>query len=253
MPGYDRSTRHHRDAWSFLELADGMREAIHVLRTGVGPEVKLIGFFHDWGCVVGSVYANRAAARGDRKELIPDRLILMDVLLPPRKVNYKSFSWNEKYQGMIVLLYQLPLAFSFWLDRYISRVMALMVLSMAVRIIPLLLLKHPKDLQHLEEKRAVKSPYLTYPYYHALKSLVTLQKREFAYCSLPTDLTKMPVLFLHGQCKKVALHVRQGEDLLNRENEKGNASKVAVIPNGGHWFYLHDLDECWGYIQAFLT
>ena len=251
LPGYDQSTR--RDSWSFLEIADGMREAIQVLRTSVGrPEVKLIGVFHDWGCVVGSMYANRAVARGDCQELIPDRLILLDVLLPPRTMSYKSFSWKEIWQGMIVVLYQLPLAFAFWLDRYVSRVMALAVLSMTARIISLLLLKHPKDLQHLEEKQAIKAPQLAYPYYHAWKSLATLQTGEFAYCSLPMDLTKMPVLFLHGKCKRIELHFQQGENLLHRENENGNGSKVAAIPNGGHWFYLHDLDECWGHIQDFL-
>jgi pimeloyl-ACP methyl ester carboxylesterase len=250
LPGYDRTLRH--DLWSFHEIVDGLREAIQVLRQDVKPELKLFGIFHDWGCLVGTMYANRAVAIEDRKELIPDRLILLDVLLSPRGARRPSLSRKTLYQGMVFVLYQFPLAVAFWLYRYISKTLACAVLSLTGRIIPSLLLHHPTDLKHLEERQALQAPQLAYPYYHAWKSLFTLQTKEFAYCYLPKDLTSMPVLFLHGQHKKIPLHVQQGEDALNQENEKGNRSKVVAIPNGGHWFYLSDLDECWGHIQAFL-
>jgi pimeloyl-ACP methyl ester carboxylesterase len=250
LPGYDRTME--RDLWSFLEIADGLREAIQVLRKDVKPELKLFGIFHDWGCVVGTMYANRAVANEDRKELIPDRLILLDVLLSPRGARRSSLSRKDVYQGMVFVLYQIPLAIAFLIYRYISKALACAVLSMTGLILPSLLLNHPTDLKHLEERQALKAPQLAYPYYHAWKSLITLQKKEFAFCYLPKDLVNMPVLFVHGQHKKIPLHVQQGEDMLNKENEKGNRSKVAAIPNGGHWFYLSDLDECWGHIQAFL-
>ena len=144
--------------YSFAEWRSAMREAIKVLRKhSTNKAAKLVGMFHDWGCLLGLQYTNQCIAEEAHEQqthhhqhqqqqqqassslLIPDKIVLLDVLMGPHpktRLEYYSSKHadtgllssvsgtsflNKLYTAWAIASYQFSSAFCWWLHHYISK------------------------------------------------------------------------------------------------------------------------------------
>jgi pimeloyl-ACP methyl ester carboxylesterase len=265
IPGYDEEKKQEqwKDGYSFEDWVACLREAVKALRAQAKDNnAKLTGIFHDWGCVAGLMYTNRSLQEGLR-ELIPDQLVLLDILLGPHpktkdKPRVVIPKLTQFHTTMSLIIYQLALAKTWFLQRYVSQHLALAYLSISTVVLKVLRLLPGSDADspHILPKtsrKAFKILYMTYPYYIAWKAILTGNARStFRSAYLPLDLNRTPILFLWGASKHFQLHSFKAVALLERENKNGGRSRVVRVENAGHWLYLQQEDLCFEKIKTFL-
>jgi pimeloyl-ACP methyl ester carboxylesterase len=268
LPGYDDRPdkpwkEHKKEGYSFNEWVSTIRVAVKALRsesTHEGGRTKLIGFFHDWGVIAGSIWANRTVEEGSPDA--PDELVLFDVLGPPHPEmkdvpQAKKPSVNEI---VVTLAYRIVLGVSFGLQLYMSKALALVFFI--IGFIPLGILRlsplYKIDSAIIEARKGMtfeRKIYMAYPYFYMLKSiLLGRSKTDFTAFSLPLDLNKTPVLYMFGTCKRIMFHDFAAVHVLEREAKEGwSKSDAVAVDHAGHWLYIHQKDACMEAVKAFMS
>lgn len=264
LPGYDKPG--YKDGYSFHDWSYCMQEATKALRaqSTATPTAKFTGIYHDWGCVAGGMFST-SALESNSSGLIPDEIILFDVGMPPHpKADTKNLPVEGSilttlYTVLVTFSYQIVLAKSFLLQRYISKYLAYLQYLIGFTVLKLLRLVPLGNVDgpHVQE-RAKALPYdhflyMAYPYYNVWKAILTgkAAKEVNGFC-LPLDLKKTPVLYLYGTEKNIHFHDPKSVALLQREEEQGHRSKVVGVQNAGHWLYVQQEDICFQEISKFL-
>lgn len=260
LPGYESSSNFHlaRDGYTFLEWVVYVQEAVKSLRAlSTNPEAKLIGVFHDWGCLAGHMFANRAV-ESNLTDIMFDRLVLFDVLLPPHPRAHKpllALSPREKLFLQVGVLYQVVLAMIWLMQRYVNRYMAWVAYTIWMQVLGLLGLLPicPDEVSNLMTrypKQAFTMLYRTYPYYGLWKAILgkTIMQ-SFAGAFLPLDLNRTPVLFMYGAAKPFALHDHYALAIIE---QNGYPCRVVSVEQAGHWLFLQQPELCFQHVKDFI-
>lgn len=255
-------TANKLSGYSFDEMTGSLREAVKALRAeSTNKDAKLIGIFHDWGMAPGTMYTNRTLEEGT-EDLIPDRLVIFDVLAPPhpKATDVPTTRKDTFYETFVTLAYRAVFAAAFGLRRYISKFLAQAVFLSGMITLTVLGLGPSLDIDNkVFEQRQKKPPldrfvYMAYPYYYALKSMVSGNlEQDFPGMSLPLDLARTPVLYMYGTEKRIMFHDRRSVAMLENENKKGGKSKVVVVEKAGHYLYVQQEDICMKEAVKFVT
>lgn len=292
LPGFG-SREGSSDGYSFVEWRSAVRAAVRALCDhSTHPEPSLTGIFHDWGCLAGLMYTNHALGIGGDKDdktiteasmrstrvhddvvktRVPDQLVLFDVLLGPHRDDDKknigrtlnneaSPSWSQKLWTLVgVTTYQLVMAQTWLLHRYVHRVVAFLysglcttLVLMPLRLVPLTL----ADYLHVwcpgTLGKALELPRYAFPYYHAWKAVLRGRvSQTFPGAHLPAS-GSIPILYLYGDSKPFPLHAPRGLDTLLEEDCRHARSRVVRVEKAGHWLYLQRPDVCWAHVKHFL-
>jgi hypothetical protein len=159
LPGFDDRPEkpwrsHHKEGFTFLEMVASLHEATKVLRAhSTNPKAKFTAVFHDWGCLVGLMFTNRAlkmsskeqddnsSDKQDQHAFTPDQVVLFDVCLAPHpKATSVPVSPRQSMQCIVYDLsvqvaYRLHLALCFVLQRYRFRQMATSLLDVGFSLL----------------------------------------------------------------------------------------------------------------------
>jgi pimeloyl-ACP methyl ester carboxylesterase len=271
LPGYDGDvTSHPKDGYSFADHAVCLREAVKALRshsTKSVDETQLTAIFHDWGVVPGFKYTNEVLA-DNSKDLIPDQLVIFDVLLgmhpktpnKPQLIEQPS-KFSEVRKAVITMAYQCSYAITFLLQRYVSKYLAAlhcMVMHLILKLFHCLPFssgdfKYYAELFPMPSASLFRLAYMSYPYLHLWHAIFSGKvKSVLTNCFLPLDLKQTPVLFLYGADKPIFFHDEKVLALLNREQQQGNRSQVVKVKNAGHWLYRQQEDQCFQEVAKYL-
>jgi pimeloyl-ACP methyl ester carboxylesterase len=274
LPGFDDRPEkpwrnHHKEGFTFLEMVASLHEATKVLRAhSTNPKAKFTAIFHDWGCMLGLMFTNRALNlleqddSSDQHAFTPDQVVLFDVCLgahpkatnvpvPPRQTMQYII-----YDLSVQVAYRLLLAVCFLLQYYISSQMAAYVFQFGFLLLHILRLSPVRAIDN-KMPRAPKDPkrlaYMAYPYYYLWKAILTGKVvTDLAGAHLPKDLVETPVLYLYGLDKNIHFHQDDGLCLLQQEHEQGRRSNVIAVEEAGHWLYQHQAEICFAKVDAFI-
>ena len=190
------------------------------------PQFTVI--FHDFGVLPGLMYVNQSIEENDypydndfgdernNNRILPDRIVLLDVLLEPHG-KFKTpdqimqLSPYTTYELLVYLAYRGTFACAFAMLRFLhSEVIGLVTLWILYTLVILLGLAplHPRsqDVKLLNQRRMDQFHliYTFYPYYHIFQALLfNRNKKELVHGCLPLDLVKTPILYLYGEDKNV--------------------------------------------------
>ncbi len=277
LPGYDDRPPEkswdtfHKDGYTFDEMTNAIREAVKVLRkestysnNNNNNKAKLIGIFHDWGVVPGTIWTNRTLQ--DPQSDYPNEIILFDVLGPVHRnlkhdiptPHHKQTYW-EKF---IEIYYRVVFAISFILQRYVSKYIALLWFILGTGIMNVLRIGPtlPIDDQVFKQRHVPLSPfrifYMAYPYYYMFKMFFKNGQFHtfFNEMSIPKDLKQTPVLYLYGTEKRIMFHDDGAVKYLQRERREGRSKSDAIaVENAGHWLYIQQPDLCLKNVIEFMS
>lgn len=274
LPGYDDRedkawTEHktsHPSGYSFPEMAATFREAAKALRSEsshTSSKPKLTGIFHDWGVIPGAIWANKSLE--DSPENAPDELVYFDVLPDPHPETIVSESRGPKIaltEIIAGIYYQLVLAFSFMIQRYVGNIFAVMSFTIGflpLSIFPFIAPLCQIDMDVINAKQSTPSMdrilYMAYPYFNiwrlGIRKMKSFVKDQSA--SLPKDLTRTPVLYLYGTEKNAQWHKRSAVKHLQRQSrEKKSKSNAIAVENAGHYLYIQKPDFCLECVKNFI-
>jgi pimeloyl-ACP methyl ester carboxylesterase len=285
LPGFDDRPdkpwkNHHKEGFTFLEVVASLHEATKVLRAySTNPEAKFTAIFHDWGCLVGLMFTNRALTleEDDSSEhhhhaFTPDQVVLFDVCLgahpkatnvpvpPPKTLLYFL------YDLAVQVSYRLLLALCFLLQYYVSSKMAANLFDYGFLVLNILRLSPVRAIDNNLSATAPTDPqdykhritYMAYPYYYLWKVIFRGKLDEdggivdLAGVHLPKDLTTTPVLYMYGLDKNIQFHQDDGLCLLEHEHEQGRRSNAIAVKDAGHWLYKQQADICFAQVDAFI-
>jgi pimeloyl-ACP methyl ester carboxylesterase len=266
LPGYhDRGDKPWTDhmknkpsGYSFDEMATAYQEAEKALRCeSTCPSPKLTGIFHDWGVVPGTFWANRAAADGSG----PDELIYFDVLEIPLHPDYLDLPKAGKDSALktfTMSAYRVVLAGAFICQRYLGSIIGAMFLIFGSILLKLMNLAPVKAIDEVTQKKySILSPisrllYMCYPY-AKLFTRTAMETFTGEHYRLPSDFSKMPVLYLYGKEKNFMLHSDLVVKVLEREHKENRSKSNAIgLENAGHYLYLQEPDLCLKYVIEFM-
>jgi pimeloyl-ACP methyl ester carboxylesterase len=268
LPGYDNrpempwKKKMWKEGYSFDDWVSCLREAVKTLRrySTSNNQAKLTLCLHDWGCVAGLQFTNQSI-KDAASDLIPDQLIILDVLLGPHpKTVDKPCPVTSKlttiYTGVATASYWVSLATTWLLQRYVSSYLAGAYFALAYAVLFILRLTPggAVDSVYLQTKSFdfFHLMYMAYPYFYVCKAILTNNPLRGAF--LPFDLKRTPILYLYGTAKNFHFHDPVGLELLERESQQeGHRSRVVPIRKGGHWFYHQEPQQCLEHIQAFVN
>ena len=274
-PGYDDAlelTAYPKAGFTFEDWVPTLREAVKALRNYSEKPVEettLTGVFHDWGVIMGCMYANLVVdeQEHDALGLKLDRLVLYDVLLPPHR---KCEDWDrsKKYENktpwhyFCLMAYQLFLAGAFLSSRYFPKYLTLVYYGIGSGIMQVLG-TYPvsqSDTEYVEANLNVREMkvlqriwYMAYPYFQFWKQIFTGKMRDLLRpLSLPKDLVETPVLYLYGASKRYDLGDANAVELLKQQEQAtGRHSRVVEVKDAGHWLYYQQPDICFDAMQEF--
>jgi pimeloyl-ACP methyl ester carboxylesterase len=271
LPGYDDRPdkpwqSHRKGGYTFQEMSNCIRETVKVLRKESSKdrkEVKLIGIFHDWGVMPGTVWANQTLEGDDINDDSPDELIIFDVLTSVHKDQKNDVPEHIKQplkEKFITWTYQLIFASSFAVYNYISKPLSLLVFLSSMILGPLGLSPTLEIDNKVFETRkppldVFRMIFMTYPYFYAYKAIFTGKIGElFGYATLPKDLKKTPTLYLYGTEKRIQFHDYGALAYLEREGKENRSKSNAIaVENAGHFLYLHQTDVCMRHVLNFMA
>ncbi len=177
------------------------------------PQFTVI--FHDFGVLPGLIFVNRSIEEQNDDlgghVIIPDRIVLLDVLLEPHgrfKSQHLDLSPYTTHELLVYLAYRGTFASAFAMLQYISEAIGLFTFRILYTFVILLGLAplHPRghDVSLLHERKMDQhhQVYTFYPYYHLFQALL-FNKHDLMYGCLPLDLVKTPILYLYGEEKNV--------------------------------------------------
>jgi hypothetical protein len=293
LPGFDDRPdkpwkSHHKDGFTFLEMVASLHEATKVLRAhSTNPKAKFTAVFHDWGCLIGLIFTNRALQMSSKEQndntsdhhaFTPDQVVLFDVCLKPHPkatnvpVAPRRSIQYILYDISVQVAYRLHLALCFLLQHYGFRQMATYLLDVGffllnlfhlspVRVIDKKLFSVPKvapsadnDANANAQDNKERLAYMAYPYYYLYKVVLTgRMNNELAGAHLPRDLTATPILYLYGVDKNIQFHQDDGVCLLQQEHEQGRSRSNAIaVQDAGHWLYQQRQEYCFAQVNAFI-
>ena len=198
LPGYDHHhTNFRREGYTMDEMAATVREAAKVLCSFAPPTAKLTGVFHDWGCIVGAIGANRLEADDTAPHKF-GKVVYFDVL-PPVHSSLGIKRSYSLYQWVVFPTYTSILALMHLISRYISWILAAIILQIGMVLVPITGLAPlgaiDQDTYYKRRPRPslYKTVYMCYPYYQMYKTLVLKRlgklKKSVEY-HLPADVDK---------------------------------------------------------------
>ncbi|KAL3902681.1 MAG: hypothetical protein SGILL_010739 [Bacillariaceae sp.] len=269
-PGYDDAldvTAYPKEGFTFEDWIPTLREAVKALRKYSQKSVEqttLTGIFHDWGVVMGCMYANQVV---EEKDLKLDRIVIYDVLLPPHR-KCKDWDRTKKYENKSLwnyccfMIYQLFLAGAFLCNRYLPKYLTLVYYMVGSAFMQLLgtFPVSQSDTEYIEASLNVREMstlhriwYMSYPYFQFWKHVFTGNMRDlYRQLSLPQDLVETPVLYLYGASKRYDLGDANAVELLKQQEQtEGRHSRVLEVKNAGHWLYYQQPDICFNAMQKF--
>ena len=251
------------------EWITSLRAAEKTLKEKTGfSNATLTYVFHDWAVIPGTILVNRSLkeqndnAAGSIQS--NQQLVLLDILpdsahreepnrpKAPEKVSVKE---NAKK-----ILYMILMAIAFWVNRYISKYLALIIAGVGMLFLKLLgvaPIGSAFDTSYGEETfkgdRMWRSVYMMYAYYQTLKALASGNVKEvFGGYHLPR-LNQVPVLFLYGKDKDFRFHDEKLVTFMKEYGESTSTKTNAIgIENAGHWLYLEQEDACYHALQKFV-
>lgn len=269
IPGFDDRpekpwTDHCKDGYSFQEWTVALKEAVKTLRLhSTNPEATLTFIAHDWGSLLALFYTH-SCLRDDLKELLPDQLVLLDVLLFPHPKMIDEPKSNipirtRLYQSVALLSYQVVLASLFFLQRYVSRFLAVIYYGLSFLLLGLVGLI-PVTFQDMAYHRSCpvsrqlyRSLYMAYPYFNLWKAILTGKTRtSLEGAHLPLDLVKTPILYMYGANKRFHFHSYEGLAILEGQADMGHRSRVVRVQGAGHWLHIQQQETCLQEIVKFL-
>jgi hypothetical protein len=290
LPGFDDRPEkpwrsHHKAGFTFLEAVASLHEATKVLRAqSTNPEAKFTAIFHDWGCLVGLMFTNRALKMCSQEQndnsskeqgqhaFTPDQVVLFDVCLAPHPKATKVPVPPRRsiqyilYDLSVQVAYRLHLALCFLLQRYRFHQMATHLLEFGFSLLNLLHLGPVRAIDNKLSSVVIarsdanamdykeRLAYIAYPYYYLYKVVLTgNMKTQLAGAHLPQDLTATPVLYLYGVDKNIQFHQDNGVCLLQQEHEQGRSRSNAIaVQEAGHWLYQQQAEYCFAHVNAFI-
>jgi len=279
LPGYDDRPEdgvpwesHPPDGFSFDRCERAVREASKALRkvsTHDCPDFT--GIFHDWGAIVGSLWAQRVEVEARDTPgavLKPNKIVFFDVLNGPSPTMQGLIKESDcKVPGptlhqMMVHAYMGVHAMSFWISRYLSRHLAAAVGTFCLALMFLLGLypvylpdaRSRADLYGQKQMGLHRMTYMSFMYSRMITDFLRSPSLSYSPGQLHEDWKEMPILFLFGTEKRTIFHSSVSLDMLQREEkEKRSLSKAVAIEGAGHWMYLQKQDECLKYVLEFMN
>ena len=269
LPGFHDSPQkpwreYRNNGYSFDEMVNAFREATKILESSnvyektTGEKPRLIGIFHDWGVIVGTMFINRY------KEEYPDRkveMIMFDVLGPPHPEMdtdlIPKIAPSSLYEIYIGVGYRFIYALMHLAQRYLHEKVA------NVLFVPLMLIKkfclsptYKIDAKVFQSRKTpldrLRMMYMAYPYVKLFEAMFTGKSQKlFQDFSLPKDLEKTPILCMYGTEKKIMFHDRRSIQILKSTKGKSNAIGV---DNAGHWLQTEGqkMEYCLEKVKEFL-
>lgn len=282
FPGFDymsfseqKFSGYKKSGFTFDEVTCCVRDAADLLfqehsnsmalPSSSGKHTTFTLMTHDWGAVIGHIFINRAIEEPSFTQHKPDRLVMLDVLMPPHpKSNYREMlKGHEIYKytlrdNMLALSYRTAFAISFAAMQFVSETIGLVVMAILSTIIFRILNLNPLlgvDDEHM--KKCIKDPkhflYMMYPYYQMFKEVFKGSGNVFEAATLPADLKETPVLYIYGAEKNVMFHDYRSVALLEKEEKEGlSKSRVVRLDESGHWMYCQKPEVCDDEIRNFL-
>lgn len=266
IPGYDDRPgdgvpweSHPREGFGFDELAKTFRAAAKTLRgvsTHASPE--LVGIFHDWGCVAGSVWAKQVEEESIGR---PGKIVYFDVLMSAPKWAKtdplpKGAIQRPSFRTMISAVYQPLLAATSTLYTFVSKHLGLATLLLSsiclrsVRLLPTYPWDNSKALYGTNAIGLMRMTHMTFLYRKLFVDYVFKKKPPIA---LHNDWKKMPILYLYGKNKRASFHSPTSLALLEREfSAKRSLSKAVGLDGAGHWLYNQKQEECLEHVVDFI-
>ncbi|KAL9185612.1 hypothetical protein ACHAXT_003389 [Thalassiosira profunda] len=275
-PGFDEASYlqskfrgFRRRGFTFDEVTRCIREAAKQLfaeyyKASDGEERAKPQFtviFHDFGVVTGLMFVNRSLEEECFTEHVPDRIVLLDILLGPhpkcrdKPRDIASYTPREK---LVYLAYRGTNAASFTLMRYVSESVGLFVFGMLWSVVSLLGLGPLRPIDGMLLKQRRMNPfhmlYTFYPYHYLFRAMLGNTSRiDLAHAHLPLDLVRTPVLFLYGTEKNVMFHDHRSFAILEREERENKSNcRIVKVEGAGHWMYCQRPEVCEREIRDFL-
>ena len=96
--------------------------------------------------------------------------------------------------------------------------------------------------------------YMAYPYKRIIELALQgkMDKTFVQECySMPSDLTRTPVMHILGKSKPYSLSDANGLLQLQHEESCGRPSRVVEVEDAGHWCYVTQPDVCFKAFQSF--
>lgn len=280
LPGFDDRPEkpwksHHKEGFTFLEMVASLHEATKVLRAhSTNPKAKFTAIFHDWGCLAGLMFTNRALileeddSSDHHHAFTPDQVVLFDVCLgahpkatnvpvpPPKSLLYFLYDLS------VQVSYRFVLAACFLLQYYVSSQMAAKLFDYGFLLLNLLHLSPVRAIDNKlssvqasegAEDYKQRLTYIAYPYYYLWKVILTgTLDKDLPGIHLPKDLTTTPVLYMYGLDKNIHFHQDDGLCLLQHEHAQGRRSNAIAVKDAGHWLYKQQADVCFAQVDAFI-
>ena len=283
LPGFDDLPEkpwktHYRDGYTFNEMALAFKAgATSLLKEAVDStdtkreDIDYTVLLHDWGVVVGMIQVNRAVEEEAELSkpslsLVPNQVVLMDVGLPfhPKdngRPKQRRLTFPDRtvpfWEACSEIYYRAYLAFTFFCQRYVSRVLAMLVLALGSLIMKVFRLSPIKaiDGKTLEDRKLdpFRFAYMCFPYFMAAKAVLTgkASTEIEEHATLPV-LDDIPVLYMFGMDKNIQFHDNNLVDCLGKMEQQGSRSRAVAMEKGGHWFYLQQPVETFQHIHKFL-
>ncbi|GFH46150.1 hypothetical protein CTEN210_02624 [Chaetoceros tenuissimus] len=242
LPGFHDSTEkpwreYRKNGYTFDEMVNAFREATKILESRniyektTGEKPRLIGIFHDWGVVPGTMFINRY------RQEYPDRKVEMvkfDALGPPHPEMetdlIPKIAPSSLYEIYICLGYRFIFALIHLAQRYLPEKLANDVYTI----------------------RPLRMMYMAYLYVILFKAMFTGKSQKlFQDFSLPKDFGKTPVLYMYGTDKRIMLHDYRSVQIL--KSSKGKSTAISV-EDAGHWLYTEGqkMEYCLEKVKEFL-
>jgi len=259
LPGYDHQQAKNKwEGYSMDEMVATVRDAAKMLCSFAPPTAKLTGIFHDWGCIVGAVGANRLEADDSAPQKF-GKLVYFDVLPPshPSHAIPKSYSWH---QWVVFPCYSLILTFIHLISRYMSWIAGALILIVGTIMVPFTGLA---PLRTIDEETyfgrtfvpSIRTRvYMCYPYYQlykawVLKKLGMLEKPVEYH--LPANLDSTPVLYMYGLDKNINFHNDNDVTWL-KKHESLSHTRVVAVEEAGHWLFEQQPEICYEVVRNFI-
>lgn len=264
LPGYDTPLLHLQQnksrvkTFSIDEVVASLREACKVLRHSVStnPKATLTAVFHDWGCFFGAKLVNHI------HEEFPgyfSSVIFLDILPPVHHSLGVAKSVNL-LQSVIMMLYTSLFAVCHALQRYVSNVVAVPVLTLGFAVIKVFNLTPTGRIDDVTFQ-TVQRPklsfqkliYMMYPYLNMYKGILSGNKNYLSGFHLPISLVETPVLYMYGMEKNINFHNHNMVSWLGKEGARtGSKTRVIPVAKAGHWLFLQQEDICYEAVRSFL-
>ena len=270
LPGYDDRPEdgipwrsHPRAGFTYDETAKAVRDASKALcNTSTHEKPELIGIFHDWGVISGSIWAERLENEAqDNPQILckPNKIVYFDVLAPPsskmpdyiRNSEVAQLSNREKLNYLYQVVFAAASTIQLYLPRQIAAAFGLLgwgLLSI-LNIVPM----EPFDFesrspiygnQRIDFQRWVSMMYM----YRN-----TFTSGDLKAWRLHRDWKNTPILYMYGKEKKTHFHANNSVAMLQREKaEQRSLCRVVAMEGAGHWLYVQKEEESVKHVVDFI-